>query len=212
MQKPKYLAFDTETGGLIALKNPVLTAYFAVVGEDFGIIDELYLFVKPEAPFDVIEPSAMAVNKINLQAHLERSDILTRSEASHKLLEFLKKYQSKRGSNIPTKLKPMGHNVDFDINMVTAQLVSSEDWNKYLHYGKIDTKMIADFLKEVGLLPPEIGRLESLVKHFNIPMLGAHEARNDTLMMIESYRELVSMVSSLKKDTVSFDVLSLLEK
>jgi DNA polymerase III alpha subunit (gram-positive type) len=203
MKKPKYLAMDCETGGLDATKNPVLTAFFGVIGEDYGLIDELYLFIRPDEQFSEISKEAMAVNKIDIQKHIEDPRTVSRQDAGKLLLDFLKKNK---------KLKPLGHNVDFDIGMVTAQLISPADWNKNVHYGKIDTKMIADFLKEVGWLPPEIGRLESLVKHFAIPQLGAHEARNDTLMAVEAYRNLVEMVASKSSDGTSFDVLSLLEK
>jgi DNA polymerase III epsilon subunit-like protein len=209
MSKNKFLAFDTETSGLDPTKHAVLTAYFAIVGDDYGIVDDLYLFIKPEAPFDTISPEAMAVNGIDLAKHLERPDLVTRAQAKDKLTAFLKKNKPKGG-----KVKPLGHNVDFDITMVKAQILPHEEWESFVHYGKIDTKMAGDLLKEAGWLPPEIGNLGSLVKHFNIAQLGAHEAKNDTLMMIEAYKKLIDMLVS-KKDNSSestFDVLSLLEK
>lgn len=208
MNKGEYLATDTETAGLDETKNPILTAYFAVVGEDFGLIDELYLFIKPEAPFDTIEAEAMAVNKIDLAKHVERADILTRAQATDKLKDFLKKTKPSGA-----KLKPLGHNLGFDKSMIQAQILSKADWNNLLHYSEMDTKMLGDALKKAKWLPPELGKLESYVKYFEIPQLGAHEARNDTLMMIEVYKRMTDMLA-VRKDggSSSLDVLSLLEK
>ena len=209
MSKAKYLAFDTETGGLDETRNPILTAYFAIIGEDYGTLDELYLFIKPEAPFDVVEQGALDVNKIDMAKHLERSDLITREQAKSQLTSFLKKNKPKGA-----KVKPLGHNVDFDIRMVKAQILPHKEWESLIHYGKIDTKMAGDLLKEAGWLPPEIGTLGSLVKHFGIAQLGAHDAKNDTLMTVEAYKKLIDMLAS-KKDSggdTSLDVLSLLEK
>lgn len=207
--KGEYLATDTETGGLFENKNPILTLYMAVVGEDFGIIDEIDLAIKPEAPFDEITPEAMNINKIDLAKHIERPDILTRDQANVKIKEFLKKNKPKG-----VKLKPLGHNLGFDKRMIQAQILSPQEWNELLHYSEMDTKMLGDALKKAGWLPPEIGTLDSLIKHFSINQLGAHNARNDTLMTVEAYRNLIGMLRSRKDSSgeSSFDILSLLEK
>lgn len=209
MSKPRFLAFDTETGGINPKKNPILTAYFAVVGEDYGVLDELYLFIKPEPPFVDIEAAALSTNKIDMATHLQRSDLVNRVEAKEKLSAFLKKHKPKGN-----KVKPLGHNVEFDINMLKAQIFSTEEWEDLVHYAKMDTKMSADLLKEAGWLPPEIGTLESLVRHFNLVQLGAHDAKNDTLMMIEVYKKLIDTLVNKKTSSSenSIDILSLLEK
>lgn len=209
MRKSKYLAFDTETGGLNPLKNPILTAFFGIIGEDFGLIDELNLYIRPEAPFDTVEPDALAINKIDLSEHLESPRTVSLTEAKGQLLNFLKKH---KGAKMADRLRPMGYNIDFDLGMVWAQLLPPTDWNANVHYAKMDPKTIVDFLKESGWLPPEIGKLESLAKHFNISTLGAHECRSDTLMMVESYKRLIDMLKDRKNDSLSFDILSMLEK
>lgn len=209
MSKPRFLAFDTETGGVDPKKNPILTAYFAIVGEDYGILDELYLFIKPEFPYLDIEAGALSTNKIQMSEHLNRPDLVTRLEAKEKLIVFLKKNKPK--SN---KVRPLGHNVDFDIGMLKTQIFSPEEWEDLVHYAKMDTKMSADLLKEAGWLPPEIGTLESLVRHFNLTQLAAHDAKNDTLMMIEVHKKLIDVLASRKTSSAetSIDILSLLEK
>lgn len=209
MSKPRFLAFDTETGGFDPNKNPILTAYFAVVGEDYGILDELYLFIKPESPFEIVEPKSLEVNKIVMSQHLERADLVSRAQAKEALVSFLKKNKPKG-----TKLRPLGHNVEFDIQMLKAQIFKPEEWEDLIHYSKMDTKMSIDLLKDAGWLPGEIGTLESVVKHFSITQLGAHDAKNDTLMMIEAYKKIVDLLASKKSSSsdLSFDVLSLLEK
>jgi DNA polymerase III alpha subunit (gram-positive type) len=207
--KGEYLATDTETGGFDETKNPILTCYMAVVGEDFGIIDELDLAIKPEAPFTEVTAGALEVNNIDMAKHTERPDLVTRAQANEKIKAFLKKNKPKGA-----KLKPLGHNLAYDKRMIQAQLLSKEEWEDLLHYAEMDTKMAGDLLKKAGWLPPEIGKLESLVKHFSITQLGAHNARNDTLMTVEVFRRLIEMLSSRKNSggESGLDVLSLLEK
>lgn len=212
MKKPKYLAFDTETGGLNPNTSPILTAYFAVVGEDFGIIEEIFLKIRPEAPFEEISKEALGVNKIDIAKHLESPDTLSRGQASEKLYDLIKKYQPRKYPGLSSKLRPLGQNIEFDIDMIRTQLIPKEDWEKYVHYSKVDTKMIADFLKDAGWLPPEIGRLDSMVRHFDIPMLDTHDAKNDTLMTIEVYKKFTDLLSQRKNTDFSVDILSLLEK
>ena len=208
--KPKYLAFDLETGGLNPKTNAILTGYWGVYNKDFELLDELELFVKPLPPFDLVEASALKVNQIDIQKHIEDPKTVGYADAVGLLTVFLAKH---KGSGRYDKPRPIGHNVDFDLDFIYNQFMDKTTWEKYCSYGKIDTKGIADFLKDVGWLPPEIGRLESLVKHFNLPQLKAHTAKDDTHMMINVYKQLISMLQSSKSGGItSLDLLQMLEK
>ncbi len=209
MSKPKFLAFDTETGGLDPNKNPILTAYFAVISEDYTVIDEIELYIRPSSPFDQVEDGAMKVNKINLSQHVERPDALTREQASQALISFLKKHKAIKGKG---KMRPMGYNIYFDLGMIWAQLLNRAEWENYVSYANMDVKMIVDFYKDINWLPPELGKLESMVKHFSVPQIGAHNAKNDTIMMIDVYRNLMEMASNQGGNGLNVDILQLLEK
>ena len=206
----EYAAFDTETGGVNPKKNPILTLYMASVNEDLVVVDEIDLKILPSLEFSVIEQEALNVNGIDLQAHLNDPNAVTREQASVIVMEFLKKNSSNKKGK---KLKPLGQNLDFDINMILSQLVTSEFWEEWVHYQKYDTMSACLFLKKAGWLPPELGSLSSMVKHFEIKQLGAHNAKNDTLMTIKAFEKLLGMLSSKKENVgLTLDILEALEK
>lgn len=203
--KLKYIAFDTETAGLDPKMHPILTGYFAVLGEDFSVQDELSIQVRPETPFDVITEGAMKVNKIDLAKHIEDPNTLSRTDAAKTLKTFLKKHG---------KLRPLGQNIAFDVGMIGTQLLHDVSWDDYFNYNVYDTKIVANTLKEAGLLPSEIGNLESMARHFNCAPHEFHNAKGDVLTTIEVYRKLVDMLKSLGSNTGApkFDLLTLLER
>lgn len=206
----RFLAFDTETGGINPKVNPILTAYFVLIGDDYSKIDELELKIKASEPYGNVEAEALAVNNIDLEKHNLEADTLDRLAAADKLREFLKKHKGKSKSD---RLVPLGHNVSFDIKMINEQLIPEKEWDQYISYAIRDTKPVCDFLKDFELLPPEIGNLGSLVKHLNVPKGIAHTAKDDVLMTIEAYRKLGEMVKSLSLGSgLSIDVLDILEK
>jgi oligoribonuclease (3'-5' exoribonuclease) len=206
--KASYIAFDTETAGLDANKNPVLTAYFAALDENLKVMGELDIKILPEAPYDAIEPEAMEVNKIDLEKHNQVA--MSRAEAKDKIVEFIKKYGSTARGSRP---KMLGQNIGFDKEMINTQLVDRKTWETYVHYHSADTVPISLFLKECGWLPPEVGSLESMVKYLGITKLSHHEARSDVLMTIEVYKKLKGIVAAAKNNTGQdhSDLLALLE-
>ena len=210
MKNLRYIAFDTETGGLEPKLNPILTAYFAIIGDDFSKIDELDIKIRVSAPYDKVEEDALRVNGIDIAAHNADPNTLDRPEAIKRITEFLAKHKGKGKYDKP---HPLGHNLDFDLRMIFEQIMPMTDWEKYVSYAARDTKKASDFLKDFGILPPEIGNLGSLVKHFGIPQLSAHTAKDDVLMTVEVFRKLGELVKKGKGGGgLSLDVLDILEK
>lgn len=183
----KYVAFDTETGG-VTLDTSLLTAYFAVLDENFEMVDELYLRLKPEDGRYFITAGALKVNGINLIEH--DSVAITYKEAKTLLYRFLEK--NYRGE----KLIPIGHGVYFDIVRIKQDLISQGSWEGFVSYRSLDTSVAAQFLCAAGLFPEDVsGSLGSLVKYFNLPSQGKlHDARIDTLQTIAVLRELLKLV------------------
>lgn len=209
MSDTSYIGFDFETGGLDPQVNPILTGYFCALDKDLNILGELELKVAPSGPYLTVDAQALSVNGINMEEHMATA--LSREEASKQLSAFLEKF----GGNGPKtkKPRPLGHNVAFDLGFL-QQLLPKAEIDRRLNYGSICTKSIADFLKEVGLFPPEIGNLQSLVKYFEIPQLKAHTAKDDTLMMVGVYGKMIQMVKGSVGggSGLSIDLLSMLEK
>jgi len=203
------LWFDTETGGLDPKIHSLLTAYFAVCDENLNKIDELYLQLKPEDEYSLnVTEGAMKVNNIDLNEHLKDPKTVTYSEGKDILINFLKKHK------IPRKRKsfqPCGHNLPFDLGMVWEQLVPKDEWESLVHYRVLDTSPICAFLKDVNIIPQDVGSLTSLVEYFGIPMGEAHNARGDVLMNIEVYKAMRALMREKKGDFVGVTNSSLLQ-
>lgn len=195
-----YLWFDTETGGLNPKVHSLLTAYFAVCDKDLNIIDELELQLKPSDRSKLnLNPEAMNVNKIDIEEHLSDPNTVTYEEGRVKLKQFLlrNKIKGKRKS-----LMPAGHNVAFDKDMIWNQLMPQDEFEEVVHYRTLDTSSVCTFLKDVGILPEDLGNLMSLVEHFNVPKQEAHNAKGDVRMNIEMYKRIKVMMKDRKKDMI----------
>jgi oligoribonuclease (3'-5' exoribonuclease) len=206
------LPFDTETGGLDCRTTDVLTFYMAVMDENFQILDELDMKLKPdEGRIPQCEAGALKVNGINVANHLADPATITYSEAKMKLLTMLKKHVKKTGRY--SNLIPMGHNVPFDIGYTQQYILPKEEWEKILHYRTIDTNPIVGFFKDCGWFPRELGNLGSIVDYLGVPRRSAHNAKEDTLMMVDCYKAMVALMNSKKENQGSAqqDLIALLE-
>jgi DNA polymerase III epsilon subunit-like protein len=207
-----YMAFDCETGGFNSEKADLLTAYFGIIDEDYKILDELYLKLKPENRLPIAEAGALKVNGINIADHLADPDTVTYSEGKKRLVALLRKHLKKNGrfSNI----MPFGYNVPFDEKWVQQYLLEEDEWRDILHYKSVDVMKTVDDLKRFGWFPKELGSLETVVSFLGLPKRGAHNAKEDTLMTIDVDTKLREIMRS-KKDAsaggVQQDLISLLE-
>lgn len=177
----RYLAFDVETGGLYPDKASLLTAYFAILDENFNAIDELEFQIKNDSPNDLyhISAKALEINKIDL-VQLQSQGI-TKDLARLKLVDFI----SKHSESGKIRLTPLGHNVGFDIGFVNAHLVGKETWDRYVGYHLADTGAFAVLLQIKGKIPENHPfNLASLCKFFNINVetSRAHSAKYDTVL------------------------------
>lgn len=207
-----YIPLDSETGGLSAKTSDILTLYMCAMTEDFKIIDELDLKLKPDDRLPIAEAGALKVNGIDLKAHLADPNTITYSEAKIKVVAFLRKHLKKNGRY--SNLIPMGHNLPFDLNYIWQHILPEEEWLKICHYRTIDTNPIVGFLKEVGWFPRELGNLGSIVDYLGVPKRDAHNAKEDTLMMVDAYKAMVALMKSKREASSNDnqqDLISLLE-
>jgi len=206
-----YAAFDSETGGLNPEESDMLTFYMAILDEDFKQVDELSLKLKPDGGrIPIAHQDALRVNGIDIHKHLEDSETITYSEGNKAVIKLLKKYYKKSGK--ASNIRPMGQNVQFDLDFIWKHLVPRNEWNSLVHYGKIDTKLCVDFMKDCGLFPKELGSLTTVVDYLEIPKRNAHDAKNDTLMCVEVYKRLIEIMKSKKESSsTQADIISMLE-
>lgn len=204
-----YGAFDSETGGLDCKKADMLTLYICILNEDLKVEDELDLKLKPDTGLPRADAGALRVNKIDLQAHMADPATITYSEAKVLLIAFLKKHHKKIGRF--NNIRPMGYNVDFDIRFIQEHVLPETEWNQFFHYGKIDPKGYVDLFKDSGWWPKDVGTLESVVDLLGIPKRNAHNAKEDTLMLIDAYKKMLELMKSKKENGGGQDLISLLE-
>lgn len=181
----KLIVLDTETGGIGDDKS-LLTAYFMVV-EGEKILDELYLYTKPNEGGYVVTAEALDINKINLIEHDKKA--LTYKQAGTELYKFLLN-NSNAGAE---KLVPLGHNVNFDIEFIWDKLIGRSTWETFVGYRKLDTGTISQFLIESGKLPVTLtASLGKLAEYFKVcnPTTVFHDAKDDTLMTWAVYKKL----------------------
>lgn len=182
-----YLVFDCETTGLVANCN-VLTAYFIILDNEYNIIDELDLKIK--YPFYIIFPKALEINKIDILEHDKKA--ISKNEATNSLINFLKKYE--------TKFTIIGHNINFDIDMLkNNNILSENDINIYFEPQYLDTYLLAKKLKK----EKKISKLQSLslsklCYYLDINLesncnLDFHNAKYDTYMTINLYKKLIEL-------------------
>lgn len=187
MSDEKYLAFDTETGG-IEPETSLLTAYFGVLNSRLELIDELDLYCKPDddKPY-VVTAGGLEINGINLVQHDRHA--ITYGLAGKKLRELVIKHSN----NGKIKMIPLGHNVHFDITGITTKILSKKNWNQYVSYRVVDTQIYARCLQLKGVIPGDQSvSLGNLITYLNVRGIEgrAHEAKYDALATVEVLRKL----------------------
>lgn len=205
-----YLPFDCETGSLNQKTADLLTLYMCVMDENFKLMEELDLKLKPDGGrLPVAEAGALRVNGIDIQKHLADPTTITYSEAKVKIVAMVKRYLKKNGRY--SNIRPLGYNVTFDIDWTQEHVLPKDEWDSMIHYGKIDPKVISDFFKDCKFFPPEVGNLGSVVAFLNIPMGKAHTAKDDALATVEVYKKMIEIMKSKKEGGQTQDLISLLE-
>ena len=188
MMEPKYIIFDTETGGT-ELKHSLLTAYFSITDVDLMELAKLSLAVKPDDGNYVVCGEALAVNKIDLVKHTEIA--IPYKKAGTILYDFLKSTTS----DGKLKLVAVGQNVGFDIQMVIDKLISCNSWGQFVSRRNLCLSAVSQYFISVGKLPPELGSLVSIAQHFGIPVDDAktHGAEYDVYLSKEVFSKLRNM-------------------
>jgi oligoribonuclease (3'-5' exoribonuclease) len=184
VSQAQYIFLDAEFGGLEKEKYSLLTVYLTAVDADFKVIEDLYLYLKPDDGIYKVCASAMTVNKINLIEHDKIA--ITYKEAGTKLYNFLKK-MSNDGK---VKLIPSGHGVYGDVQWIVHHLISFGSWETFVSYRLLDTQATCRFLLACGLFPDTVsGSLVSIGQFLNVEVdiNSAHDAKYDTELTLRVF-------------------------
>lgn len=190
---------DVETGG-VTNGVSLLTLYMAVFDEQFKLLDELDLKIKPDDEVYTVTGKAMEINGINLAEHDKTA--ITYKQAGTAVYNFLQKNVEPVFSVIGNEEKtshnplvPLGHGVGFDCRFLTNTIISKGSWDKFVSYRVLDTAVIARFLVIAGLLEDNSCSLSDLVKTLKLEFKGrAHDAKSDVLASVEVYKTLLYLV------------------
>jgi hypothetical protein len=173
----RFLVLDCESGG-IGKDISLLTAHFAICDDDWTIIDELPLAIKPKEVDETgstiykITASALEINKIDLIEHDKIA--VTKAVAGQKLRDFLWKYKPKDGWLIV-----VGKNVQGDVDWINEHVLGNGEWRKYVSYKVYEMNTVIRLLKRKGKLPLDTPEsLEELVKKLGFKF-EAHTAQGD---------------------------------
>lgn len=207
-----YMPFDSETGGLNENSADLLTWYGCIMDEEYKILDELYLKLKPDGGrLPVAEAGALKVNGINLSAHLADPETVPYSVGRERLEAMIRKHLKRNGrfSNIT----PMGYNCPFDVRWTQKHLLEQDAWQSLLHYKTHDVMAVVDALKKYGIFPKTLGSLSTVVEYLKVPTRGAHNAKEDTLMTIDVDKVLADIFRKMREGGggQQQDLISLLE-
>jgi DNA polymerase III alpha subunit (gram-positive type) len=203
-----YLAFDTETTGIDAVKNNLLTACFIVLNDNLIEIDRLNLSIKYNEYN--ISVRAMEINKIDLIKHHNSRNSVDLKTARSMLLDFLRKNKKAHsnsslsyGYNLFT---PIGHNVSFDINFIKGcGLLSEYEYNSYISFNCVDTICIAQFFKLTGEIPKKQSiSLSNLCSYYNIKSEenteSYHTAEYDIVMTLHLLRKFKTLNENIMNE------------
>ena len=185
--KPHMIAMDIESGG-ISKDTSLLTCYSAILDSQLNIIDDLYLYVKPDDNKYVVEGQGMRVNGINLAEHDKKA--LTYKQAGTIFYNFL---QKNKGENV---LKPLGHNIRFDLEKLANTIISHNSLWQFISYRTLDTGTISGFAAELGLLPKDLNAgLASLAEYFKVGKQAEfnHCAKHDVELTIGVYKGILKL-------------------
>jgi oligoribonuclease (3'-5' exoribonuclease) len=190
-----YLFLDNEMGGLEREQYSLLTSYLLATDDNFNVIAELDLRLKPNDGIYKVCGEAMSVNKIDIVVHDRLA--ITYKEGATKLYNWLKGLTE----DGKTKLTVVGHGVYGDVEWIIYHLMSRGSWEKFTSYRKLDTSAVCQFLKSCGMFPEDVsGSLTSLAKYFNIPVdeNKAHDAKYDTELTFQVFMALRKLLLSPK--------------
>lgn len=191
MSKATYIAVDVETGG-IGPDVSLLTAYIAILDENFEFIEELDLALRPDDKIYHVTAEALNINKIDLIKHDQSEKTVTMGKAGELFRALIQKH-SDNGKN---KLIPLGHNVVFDMENLYRNVLNKKEAQNYISYRVLDTGSSGRFLIVAGYIPETVsGSLGSYVKHLGVKEREAHTARGDVEMTIDVMKAMISLVA-----------------
>lgn len=190
----RYLLLDTETGGRSAERCSPLSLYAEILDENLETLKSIDLKIKPDDGMYHVEAEGLAVNRISLIEHNKIA--MPGLQAAYELRNFITGVRVMTGQRMESdrKLVLLGHNVHYDIRVVSTHLLP--EFSSYVSYRTLDTATIVRFLQDLKKIPEEVGSLGALIRHFEIAINPEerHTAKGDARATLELYKKLRNLV------------------
>ena len=191
----KLLGIDLELTGLHN-ESDILTLYMGVFDDNFKIIDELDLNLKPDPGSEnrsvySVQPEAMSVNKIDLIQH--DSIAITYKQSKTIIYKWIEEMRSKHGP-----LTPFGNSIQSDINKICERTVNQESWYNHVNRTVIELTSLGAAFKKSGSIPVEQSlSIENMAIYFGkkIDFKRLHEAKYDVELggyILKNYMEMMN--------------------
>ncbi len=166
LEKQKFICLDCETTGLDAQKDRIIeVAVMSFDGQQ--VYAQMETLVNPECE---IPETSIAIHHITPEMVKDKPTI---AEVLPQILELI-------GNHII-----IGHGVGFDVEILAAAADRHGIPCRIRQNRQLDTLRMARLYGE-----SPVNSLESLRKHFNIPLEGAHRAMSDVVVNREVFQHL----------------------
>lgn len=183
----RLLGIDTESGG-IGLDYSLLTVNLSVLNDNFDIIDQLDIAVKPN-PINnrsayFIQAEALQVNNINLVEHDKIA--VPYKDGATIIYNWLDDAFHKYG-----KFTPFGQNIQRDIDLITKCTLSPLAWENFVDVRVIDTIVLGKFAQLVGVIPETQSlSLSKITRYLGIEVDSAllHTAQYDVALNAKYFK------------------------
>ena len=169
----KYLYLDTETGGLNADTDALLTIGLVAHDDQKGILETAHILVNSSNMG--VNPKALEINHIELGAHNAAS--CSRQEAALKMKAFITR---NFGFGFTNKPFVVGHNITFDRKFIDPLFNNDPPFS----YRNLDTMGIGLFMYDLGILPSVKSlKLDFFIERYGIQIeeKDRHTALGDAL-------------------------------
>lgn len=213
-QKTLYVALDTETTGLDRFRDEIVQITIIPLffdkdseSEFFKIDENKHIFNQFIIPMKPIDAGAAKVHGFTIEKLKEKGAV-----SPKKSVEIFKNWFATLGVKT---LLPLGHNwADFDKMFVMHWLeAGGEKFSNYFGYQNRDTLVLSHFLNDVHSLlglrtfNPKLHNIskdphfldESIRNRLELHQKGAHNAFDDSVIVIEVYNNFLLMMKNYYK-------------
>jgi DNA polymerase-3 subunit epsilon len=172
---------DIETTGLKPGVHEIIELALILHDENFIPKDSFICKIRP-IHFELIDPKALEINRLDITTLKNES---TPSQIRNALYQWHEEIVNGK------KLLPLGHNYSFDKSFLNLFL--GDYYNNIFDHHCRDTFILAQALKDRGILKTNNIKLTDLGKYFKLPE-QIHRAEQDARLCLSIYKKLLTLI------------------